>query len=469
MTHVIEPPYSAPRIAAARRGVLALFWLMGVFMATMVARYPSITELLDVTSGELARLLLFGALGALCALLVTGWSVARFGTRALLWWSSFAHLGAFVLLGASTALGSQVLFAAASFLVSVAFAFTNVCMNAEAAEVERAMDRAVLPQFHAAFSVGMAMGLALGAGASHAGVAPVWHFAAVAVVLTAVRLAVLPAAVLDGAARPDDARPGFGGPFAAARDEYRERRVILLGLIVFSASTIEGAAAQWAALAVVEAFDQPEAVGDLLYWVFVVAMVSVRWAGALVIGRLGRVVSLRVSAVLVTAGVTIFAFAPALWLVPVGMILWGLGAALGVPIGFSAASDEPSRAAARVAAVSSFSTIAGLVMPQVIGHLGDVIELRKALLVVVAGAVMSFVLARAVRREGPLFRSHRVLARREAEEEARATGRAAGHVSTAERDAAAAILAEGVEPTQALPEPADAPTAGGDRPDTLRA
>ncbi|WP_062314415.1 MFS transporter [Demequina rhizosphaerae] len=431
------------RVAAARRGVLAIFWIMGVYMATMVSRYPTITELLDISTGELARLLLFGALGALCALLVTGWSVARFGTRALLWWWAWGHLVAFSLMGAATAWGSQALFAVASFLVSFAFAFTNVSMNAEAAEVEREMGRAVMPQFHASFSVGLAMGLALGAGISHLGVAPVWHFVGVAVALTAARLAVLPAAVLDGAPRPDDARPGLGGPFAAARDEYRDRRVVLIGVIVFSAATVEGAAAQWASLAVVEAFDQPEAVGDLLYWLFVVAMVSVRWWGAAIIGRLGRVVALRMSAVLVAAGVTMFALAPGLWLVPAAMVLWGLGAALGVPIGFSAASDDPRRAAARVAAVSSFSTIAGLVMPQVIGHLGDVVELRVALLVVVAAALLSFVLARAVRSEGPLFRSRRALARRE---------RAAAMEAEAERDAAAAVLADGVEPVQALPE-----------------
>ncbi|WP_062462943.1 MFS transporter [Demequina soli] len=447
------------RVASARRGVLALFWIMGMFMATQVSRYPTITALLDVTTGGLARLLLFGALGALCALLVTGWLVARFGTRALLWWSSYGFLAAIVLLGAATAWGSQAWFAAASFLVSVGFAITNVSMNAEAATVERAMGRAVLPQFHAAFSVGLAMGLALGAWISHLGIAPVWHFAAVGVALTAARLAVVPAAVMDGRPRPDDARPGLGGPFAAARDEYRDRRVVLIGVIVFSASTIEGAASQWASLAVVEGFGQPEAVGDLLYWVFVVAMVTLRWSGAAVIGRLGRVVTLRVSAVLVAVGVALFAFAPGLWLVPFGMVLWGLGAALGVPIGFSAASDDPDRAASRVAAVSSFSTIAGLVMPQVIGHLGDIVELRKALLVTVPAAVVSFLLARAVRSQGPLFRSRAAVARRT---------RAQVIEDEASRDAAAAVVADGVEPVQALPEegvPTEAERRGA--PDTL--
>jgi len=405
------PTPTPQRVARARLGVLGLFWLMGVLLATYVSRVPSVAKLLDVTTGRLALLMLAGAIGALAALMITGWVVAKFGTRRVLWWSSFVYLAAFLTVAWSTAAGSQFWFAFGQFFVSFAFAFTNVSMNAEAANVEHWMKRAVMPHFHASFSVGMALGIAFGALVSHFGVSPAWHFAGVALALTVVRLAIIPAAVVTGAPNPEGAAGGFGGPFKTARDEYRERRVVLIGLIVFAASTIEGSAAQWSSLAVVQAFDTTEAIGDIAYWVFVVAMVTTRGFGAYIIGRAGRVVSLRVSAVLVFVGVLIFAFTPVFWALPVAMILWGLGAGLGVPIGFSAASDDPTKSAARVAAVSSFATVAGLIMPQVIGHLGDVIELRKALTVACVAAVLSFAIARAVRTEGPLFRSHRALAR----------------------------------------------------------
>ena len=411
---VSSAPVSTPdavRVQRARRGVLALFWLMGALLATYVSRVPSVAKLLDVTTGRLALLMLAGAIGALAALTVTGWVVARFGTRAVLFWTSFIYLAAFLVVAWSTAAGSQLWFAIGQFFVSFAFAFTNVAMNAEAANVEHWMRRAVMPHFHASFSVGMASGLAFGALVSHLGVSPAKHFAVMAIVMTGLRLAVIPLAVVFGARNPDGARGGFGGPFKTARDEYRERRVVLIGLIVFAASTIEGAAAQWSALAVVHAFDTTEAMGDIVYWVFVVAMVTTRGFGAHIIGRAGRVVSLRTSAVLVFIGVLVFAFSPVFWAIPVAMILWGLGAGLGVPIGFSAASDDPTKAASRVAAVSSFATVAGLIMPQIIGHLGDVIELRKALTVACIAAVLSFTIARAVRTDGPLFRSHRALAR----------------------------------------------------------
>ena len=81
--------------------------------------------------------------------------------------------------------------------------------------------------------------------------------------------------------------------------------------------------------------------------------------------------------------------------------------ALNFPIGFSAAADDPRHAAARVAAVSTFSTVAGLMVPQAVGRLAEWVPLRHAMLLVVIGSIASFVLARSVRGENRIFRSRR--------------------------------------------------------------
>ncbi|WP_084105127.1 MFS transporter [Demequina sp. NBRC 110056] len=402
---------SAARVRSARWGVLGLFALMGAMLSTFLSRMPSVRDLLDVSVSGLANLIVFGSVGALAGLMVTGWAAARFGTRSLLLWSTLGHFAAFTVVALSTVLESRPLFAAGHFFVSFSFAFTNVAMNAEAANVERRMGRAIMPQFHAAFSVGMAGALGLGALLSHAGVPPVTHFIAAAAVATAARLAIIPVAAMDGMPDPDSAGASLGGPFATARAEYTERRVVLIGLIVFAASMTEMTAAQWMSIAVVDEFGRTESVGDLIYWVFVVSMVTVRWFGAPIIGRLGRVVSLRASAVSVVTGLLLFAFAPAFWVVPLAAMLWGVGAALGVPISFSAAADEPKRAAARVAAVASFSTVAGLMVPPLIGNLGELVPMNVALLVVCLASITSFALARAVRTDGRLRGSRRAAER----------------------------------------------------------
>lgn len=399
-------PTSKPtpaRVSHARWGVMGLFFSMGVMLATFLSRIPTIRDQLGVDKGRLSTLIIFGAGGALVALLLTGWAAARFGTRALLMWTTVAYTVSFIAIGVSSELGIAAGFAAFQFLSSFSFSFTNVSMNAEAAVVERHVGRKIMPQFHAAFSVGMAVGLAVGWLFSEQGVAPLWHFAGVGLILMVVRLLLVPVATIDG--RPVTAAPGatLGGPFATARAEYRDRRVLMIGVIIFAASMTEGAAAQWIGLATVDDFDKPEATGVVMYWVFVVAMVTIRSLGAFLLERFGRVAMLRASAVSVVCGLLIFAFTPVFWLVPVALALWGMGAALGVPIGFSAAADEPARAAARVAAVSSFATVAGLAIPPAIGHLAEATSTRHALLLVTIASLTSFVLARAVRRDEVLF------------------------------------------------------------------
>lgn len=399
------------RVKQARLGVFAIFAIMGMTMSTFLSRVPTIRDLLDVSASGLANLIIFGAFGALAGLMVTGWAAARFGTRVLLLWSSFGALIGMTAEAVGAVEGSKLLFAAGYFVVSFSFAFTNVAMNAEAAEVERHMGRPVMSQFHGAFSIGMALALALGAFVSHLGVSVVWHFVVVTAVLTVVRVAIVGMTALDGMPEPRQAGASFGGPFATAKKEYKNKRVVLIGIIVFAASMAEMTAAQWMSLAVVDDFSKPESVGDLMYWAFVISMVTVRWLGAPIISRLGRVVALRISAVSIATGVVIFALTPTFWLVPVAAMFWGMGCALGVPIGFTAAADVPKRAAASVAAVASFSTVSGLMVPQAIGNLAEWVPLRNAMLLVLLATVTTFVLARAVRKDGSLFRSRRAMER----------------------------------------------------------
>ena len=73
---------------------------------------------------------------------------------------------------------------------------------------------------------------------------------------------------------------------------------------------------------------------------------------------------------------------PTLPVAAVGVAVWGLGAALAVPIGIAAASDDPRRAASRVAAVSVLSSIASISAPPLLGLAAESMGARHALLLV---------------------------------------------------------------------------------------
>jgi MFS family permease len=163
---------------------------------------------------------------------------------------------------------------------------------------------------------------------------------------------------------------------------WRDPRTILIGLIILGMAFAEGSANDWLALAMVDGHGVDNTTGALVFGVFVTAMTVGRIAGVPLLDRFGRVPVLRVSAVFAAVGLLLVIFGPAPAIAVVGVVLWGLGSALGFPVGMSAAADDPRTAGARVSAVATIGYCAFLVGPPAIGFLGEHFGLLNGLLVV---------------------------------------------------------------------------------------
>lgn len=418
---------SDPRaLARARWVLLGVFALNGVMMSSWLARIPSVRDALSLTPADLGVVLLAGAVGTLVTVTAAGPFVTRFGGRVAFGVSAVLFGVAFLLLGLGPATGSVPLLAAGIFVNGMAFSLGNVPMNVESAGIERRVGRTILPQFHAAFSVGAVVGSLVGAACAHAQVPVLVQFVATGAVATVWRLAAIPATVHDtlpsrtpatseaavAAPAPVDAlgdavvdveTAGLrarlarrGARLGAALSAWREPRTLLIGLVILSAALSEGSANDWLSLAVVDGFAQTEAVGAVVFGTFVAAMTVMRLAGTRLIDRFGRVTVLRASGVASIAGLLLFGFAPTLQLAGVGVVLWGFGAALAVPVGIAAASDEPLRAAGRVSVVSAFASMASLAAPPLLGLAAEAMGARHALVLIVAAMVLSVLLARQV-------------------------------------------------------------------------
>lgn len=408
-------PRPAPAVARARRLLLGLFGLAGVAFASWLARIPTVRDLLDLGTADLGALLLVGSIGSLLTVTAAGAAVQRVGSRRVLLVSTFVLTAALVLLGVGPTVGSRALLAVGIFLNGVAVALGNVAINVESARVERAMERTVIPQFHAAFSIGAVVGSGTGALASATGVPVGVQLPLTAVVVLVWRLASLPGVVLSPstaettasrvmpAATTTAGTPAGSAPRArrlgTALDAWREPRTLLVGVVVLAAAFSEGAANNWLSLAVVDGFARSESVGGAVLGLFVASMTVVRLVGTRLVDRFGRVTVLRASGSSSIVGLLLFGFAPSLPLACVGVALWGVGAALAVPVGIAAASDDPVRAAGRVAVVSAFASVASLVAPPVLGIAAQSVGARHALVLIVAAMVASVVVAPAVARQ----------------------------------------------------------------------
>jgi predicted MFS family arabinose efflux permease len=190
-----------------------------------------------------------------------------------------------------------------------------------------------------------------------------------------------------------------------ARDEPRrhpltawtEPRTLLLGLSVFCWAFIEGTGTDWIGVSVIDGYHARAAAGSLALGLFLAAMTAGRWFGTVSVDRFGRVASVRGSAVLACLGVILTVFGGWLPLAIVGVILWGVGGALGLPLGMSAAADDPVLAAGRVGVVTSIGWLAFLSGPPLVGLLGNRVGTLDALVAAAGFATASLLLSGVLR------------------------------------------------------------------------
>src|SRR5690606_30902612 len=112
---------------------------------------------------------------------------------------------------------------------------------------------------------------------------------------------------------------------------------------------------------------------------------------------LGRVAVLRLCGALSLVGLLVFGLVEPLWLAVVGAVAWGAGAAIGFPVGMSAAADDRRHAPARVAVVSTIGYTAFLAGPPLLGLIAQHVGYRHALLAVAVPVVVGLLAVPSVR------------------------------------------------------------------------
>ncbi|MEU2069341.1 MFS transporter [Streptomyces anulatus] len=401
--------------ATTRRWRAALFLFMlatGVSMASWVARTPAVRDALDVTTGSMG-LVLFGlSVGSMAGVLASGGLVRRRGGRQVIAAGAGLLVAGLLVIAGGAALevsagvfGGLALFGAGMGLAEVAF-------NIEGAAVERTLGRPVLPVLHGCFSLGTVVGALLGMGLTAVRFPVGWHLAAVAVAVAAAAVwtvRAVPAGT--GQEAPDpEAREGSDGTAGSEgggerhpggiRGQvavWRDRRLVLIGLIVLAMAFAEGSANDWLPLLMVDGHGTSATAGSLTFMLFAVAMTTGRFTGGPLLVRYGPAAVVRASALVAAAGVALVVFSDNALLAGAAVALWGLGASLGFPVTISAAGEGVRNASARVAAVSTAGYAAFLVGPPSLGFLADHVGLRNAMVVVLVLLGGAALITRALR------------------------------------------------------------------------
>ncbi|CAN5168501.1 MFS transporter [soil metagenome] len=400
------PPGALTReqVVAWRNAIFVVFALPGVAIASWVSRLPAVRDVLQLEPAQVGLLVFGMAAGSILGLVASSHIVARLGALATITWGLVATAVGLAVAGIGATFGPSFVLAFAGLLVfGGASGITDVAMNVSGAANERALGRAIMPVFHAFFSFGTMLGAGLGALAELAHLPIAIHLGLVAAVIVVsmllVRRFIQPELVSEENGEPvaaDDHSNTWRGRLGI----WRDPRTLLIGVLVLAAAFAEGSANDWLAIASVDGHGVSNATGALVFGIFVTAMTAGRLGGIFLLDRFGRVVVLRGSFLLAAIGLLVFIFVPVVPIAIAGAVLWGVGAALGFPIGMSAAADDPKTAAARVSAVATIGYFAFLVGPPLIGLLGQYVGVIHGLLLVLVLAALGALVSGAAREPG---------------------------------------------------------------------
>ena len=411
---------SRRQVTSWRNSMFLIFGLSGLGLASWVTRIPAVRDALGSSTLEMGLLFFGVAVGSIAGLLASGHLIARLGARkALVACLTIGPTGLIVAgFGGGVATSFGVVFAGL-MIFGVSAAVSGVAINVSGAANERALGRTIMPIFHACFSGGTMIGAGLGALAELLNISVVFHIGVIAVTMFAVgQLAlrhVQHELILNAADKNADRTAGLStdklstaelstaelaSDWRSRLSLWREPRVLMIGIIVLGMAFAEGSANDWLALAAVDGYGVANEVGALMFGLFVTAMTVGRLLGGFLLDRFGRVPVLRGSAVLAVVGLSLVIFGGSIGVAVAGTVLWGLGSALGFPVGMSAAADDPRNAAARVSIVATIGYAAGLIGPPLIGGLGQQFGLLNALLVVLGLLAAAGICSGAARKQG---------------------------------------------------------------------
>jgi MFS family permease len=367
---------AAPEILAlrrAKRGVYLVFIGSGLGLASWASRIPQVREELDLTPAALGLTLLAIAVGSLIALPSAGLVVHRHGAAKTIVVMSLICATGIATVGVGVHLGLTPL-VIGLVLMGFGNGAWDVAMNVEAAAVEQKLKHSIMSRFHAGWSLGTVIGALLGAAMNALHVSVTVNLLIVALLLAVAMPLSTRGFLPAGTEAPDE--PGKKiHPLKA----WIEPRTLLIGLFVLTMAFAEGTATDWIGVATIDGYGATAALGSLAYGVFVASMTIGRWFGTQILDRFGRVPVLRACAASAMTGLLIVVFGPNLVTAMVGTVLWGLGTALGFPVGMSAAADQRRYAAGRVSVVATIGYVAFLAGPPLVGLIGNQVGVLRAL------------------------------------------------------------------------------------------
>ncbi|MFY7728110.1 MAG: MFS transporter [Flavobacterium sp.] len=359
-----------------RIAVSMFYFSMGLTFATWASRIPSIKETLGLTEADLGTILFAIPVGQLVMMPFSGKIVIRYGSRNVVTLGILFYILSMTTLGLATQVWQLML---SLFFFGIFSNLTNISVNTQGILIEGLYRRPIMSAFHGAWSLAGFTGALIGLGMVNLKWSPLYHFAAVAMLLYAAIFANFRYLVKTKPAKPK-------------KLEQEKKRSLLpkinpalawLGVIGFCSMVSEGIMFDWSGVYFEDVIKAPKSLVIIGYASFMSMMAGGRFIGDKITQRFGRKRVLAFSGFLISGGMYIAVFFPYIIPAALGFMLVGLGVSTVVPGVYSLAGKtpgiEPSQA---LTAVSSISFLGFLLGPPVIGYIAHAVGLKMSFAII---------------------------------------------------------------------------------------
>ncbi|UQY33046.1 MFS transporter [Pseudomonas fulva] len=382
----------------ARLALYALFLIPGLTLATWVTRTPALRDGLEASTEQMGMILFGFSLGAMAGVISSGRLVTRLGANRVILIGLLA-LSVGLCVMASSLVFNNSLFAFSGLLIfGAGLGLAEIAANIEGAAVERTIQKPIMTTMHGCFSLGTLIGSIVGLGMTKAEVSLGAHLAFIALVSAAVSAVFIGHATRESEKKSgteSSQSPTTGGILYLLKD----KGLLLICFIVLAMALAEGAANDWLPLLMIDGHGFAETTGTLIYVVFTVGMTVGRFGGSYLVERIGRVSTLRISAMVGALSLALVVFCDIQWVAAVAVAMWGLGASLGFPLAISAAGESGNNSDQRVKLAATAGYLAFLVGPPLLGFIGETFGLRIAMLPVLLLVAIAFIIASSLQND----------------------------------------------------------------------
>lgn len=355
-----------------RIAVAVIFFVCGFITACWLSRLPEIQQYFGMSNALLGKLLLFFSLGSLIAMPFTGILAVRYGSKNITKWAALTTCFLVSLIPVFPTANMLMPF----FLTwGVLAGSLDVAMNGQAVMVEKLYGRSIMSSFHAIFSIGTAIGAAVGTVFADHQISFSTHFFIATCFCLVITIWAVRHLVEDEKKIVHKA-----GEKQSAGFRLPTRAILPLGIIAFCGMSGESCLLDWSAIYMHKVVGKDVAFSALALTAFTTAMTIGRFLGDFLTMKFGKRRLLIFNAVTAIFGLSFSIIFINPFAVLIGFSIVGLSLSSIVPIIYSTAGNTPGVLPSVGISMASTIGYAGFfISPPLIGFLGDAINLRWGL------------------------------------------------------------------------------------------